>query len=212
MPLNIVFFEASKLVSTKTLLLKHYYRRQGLCNYNFSGGVVRNMCRGIKQYAYEWPDLLQRCRTPESRKLLRGGCLAHHSVSLSETYGPMSSKKPMNVSASFKQRAQMSRKEPFHLTLCWPVWKAPGLIEEAPARGAREGAWGSAWEGARESAWEGARYLFLVLEKEDEHFPEHPPRAPERPTSGGPAPSVAGQSTRNIRADFWLKGMRRSTF
>ena len=31
MPLNIVFFEASKLVSTKTLLLKHYYRRQGIC-------------------------------------------------------------------------------------------------------------------------------------------------------------------------------------
>ena len=29
MPLNIVFFEASKLVSTKTLLLKHHYRRQG---------------------------------------------------------------------------------------------------------------------------------------------------------------------------------------
>ena len=29
MPLNIVFLEASKLVSTKTLLLKHYYRRQG---------------------------------------------------------------------------------------------------------------------------------------------------------------------------------------
>ena len=26
---NIVLFEASKLVSTKTLLLKHYYRRQG---------------------------------------------------------------------------------------------------------------------------------------------------------------------------------------
>ena len=29
MPLKIVFFEASKLVSTKTLLLKHYYRHQG---------------------------------------------------------------------------------------------------------------------------------------------------------------------------------------
>ena len=29
MPLNIVVFEASKSVSTKTLLLKHYYRRQG---------------------------------------------------------------------------------------------------------------------------------------------------------------------------------------
>ena len=29
MPLNISVFEASKLVSTKTLLLKHYYRRQG---------------------------------------------------------------------------------------------------------------------------------------------------------------------------------------
>ena len=29
MPLKIVFFEASKWVSTKTLLLKHYYRRQG---------------------------------------------------------------------------------------------------------------------------------------------------------------------------------------
>ena len=29
MPLNKVFFEASKLVSTKTLLLKHYYRHQG---------------------------------------------------------------------------------------------------------------------------------------------------------------------------------------
>ena len=29
MPLNIVFFGASKLVSTKTLLLKHYCRRQG---------------------------------------------------------------------------------------------------------------------------------------------------------------------------------------
>ena len=29
MPLNIVFFEASKSVSTKTLLLKHYYHREG---------------------------------------------------------------------------------------------------------------------------------------------------------------------------------------
>ena len=29
MPLKTVFFEAPKLVSTKTLLLKHYYRRQG---------------------------------------------------------------------------------------------------------------------------------------------------------------------------------------
>ena len=29
MPLNIVLWEASALVSTKTLLLKHYYRRQG---------------------------------------------------------------------------------------------------------------------------------------------------------------------------------------
>ena len=29
MPFKIVFFEASKLVTTKTLLLKHYYRRQG---------------------------------------------------------------------------------------------------------------------------------------------------------------------------------------
>ena len=29
MPLKIVFLEAPKLVSTKTLLLKHYYRRQG---------------------------------------------------------------------------------------------------------------------------------------------------------------------------------------
>ena len=30
MPLNIVFWRPSKLVSTKTLLLKHYYRRQGV--------------------------------------------------------------------------------------------------------------------------------------------------------------------------------------
>ena len=30
MPLNIVFLGASKLVSTKTLLLKHYCRRQGV--------------------------------------------------------------------------------------------------------------------------------------------------------------------------------------
>ena len=29
MPLNLFFFEASKLVSTKALLLKHDYRRQG---------------------------------------------------------------------------------------------------------------------------------------------------------------------------------------
>ena len=29
MPIKIVLFEAPKLVSTKTLLLKHYYRRQG---------------------------------------------------------------------------------------------------------------------------------------------------------------------------------------
>ena len=29
MPLNIVVLEASKKVSTKTLSLKHYYRRQG---------------------------------------------------------------------------------------------------------------------------------------------------------------------------------------
>ena len=29
MPLKRSVFEASKLVSTKTLLLKHYYRRQG---------------------------------------------------------------------------------------------------------------------------------------------------------------------------------------
>ena len=29
MPLKIVFLEAPKLVSIKTLLLKHYYRRQG---------------------------------------------------------------------------------------------------------------------------------------------------------------------------------------
>ena len=29
MPLNVVFFKASRLVSTKTLLLKHDYRRQG---------------------------------------------------------------------------------------------------------------------------------------------------------------------------------------
>ena len=30
MPLKICVFEAPKLVTTKTLLLKHYYRRQGL--------------------------------------------------------------------------------------------------------------------------------------------------------------------------------------
>ena len=29
MPLKIVFLRPPKLVSTKTLLLKHYYRRQG---------------------------------------------------------------------------------------------------------------------------------------------------------------------------------------
>ena len=29
MPLKIVFFEASKLISTNTLLLKHYHRHQG---------------------------------------------------------------------------------------------------------------------------------------------------------------------------------------
>ena len=30
MPLSIVFLRPQKLVSTRTLLLKHYYRRQGL--------------------------------------------------------------------------------------------------------------------------------------------------------------------------------------
>ena len=30
MPLNIVFWRPQKLVSTKALLLKHYYRRQGI--------------------------------------------------------------------------------------------------------------------------------------------------------------------------------------
>ena len=40
MPLNIVVLEASTLVSTKTLLLKHYYRRQGIHISNFSSGML----------------------------------------------------------------------------------------------------------------------------------------------------------------------------
>ena len=36
MPLKIVLFEASKLVSTKTLLLKHNYRRQGCHSFLFT--------------------------------------------------------------------------------------------------------------------------------------------------------------------------------
>ena len=32
MPLNNSVFETPKLVSTETLLLKQYYRRQGICH------------------------------------------------------------------------------------------------------------------------------------------------------------------------------------
>ena len=58
-----------------------------------------------------------------------------------------------------------------------------------PRWGAREGALEGALEGAREGAWprrawEGARDLFWRQEKEDEHFPEHPPKdPPEHSTS-----------------------------
>ena len=38
MPLKIVFFEALKSLSTKTLLFKHYCRCQGN---RFAGGVLR---------------------------------------------------------------------------------------------------------------------------------------------------------------------------
>ena len=38
MPLNIVFLRPQKLLSTKTLLLKHYYRRQGFGRSFRSGG------------------------------------------------------------------------------------------------------------------------------------------------------------------------------
>ena len=45
MPFNIVFFEASKLVSTKTLLLKHYYCRQGKFK-TFTRNSLKNFFRG----------------------------------------------------------------------------------------------------------------------------------------------------------------------
>ena len=55
MPLNIAFFEASKSVSTKTLLLKHYYRRQGKKgrakgSENLEGGALSGPVRDTPPY------------------------------------------------------------------------------------------------------------------------------------------------------------------
>ena len=58
MPLNIVFSEAPKLVSTKTLLLKHYYRLQGYPFLSFLGlsrffrifPICLGMVRGFSRF------------------------------------------------------------------------------------------------------------------------------------------------------------------
>ena len=51
MPSNIVFLRASKLVSTKTLLLKHDYRRQGreakLKKSSFQYGMTFSIANGL---------------------------------------------------------------------------------------------------------------------------------------------------------------------